>query len=162
MAALNHDMIVASQPIHAYGGIIDKYMGTEIMALFNTQLNTSDIHQWDAVRAALKIAEAFATTAQPDRERCLRIGIHSGSATMGNIGSKNRREFTAIGDTINLAHRMLEKASYGEILVSQPVLQSCAPFLQESGYATVVDHGMHKIRGREQPTQIFQLLRKGS
>ncbi len=163
MATLNQYMIVASGPIHRYGGIIDKYMGTEVMALFNTQLNPSDTHEWDAVRAALDMVEDFVAMHAEQQLRTVyyRIGIHSGIATMGNVGSTNRREFTAIGDTVNLTHRLVDLATSGDILISQDVHDPCQPMLAGlSSHTTVIDRGPIEIRGRKQPVRIYQLKRE--
>jgi len=162
MAELNHYIALCCEPIHRFGGVIDKFMGTEIMALFNTQLNPSTTHEWDAIRTALEIAAAFARTGDTlvDPATCARycISIHSGIATMGNVGSKNRREFTAIGDTVNLAHRLLELAADDEILISQEVHHSCAGHLQGlAERVQIADRGEYEIRGRQQPVRVYQL-----
>ncbi len=167
MATLNRYLAASSTPIHRYGGVIDKYMGTEVMALFNTQLNPSETHAWDAVRAALDMVDDFLTLYAEQGEApgdvYYRIGIHSGIATMGNVGSKSRREFTAIGDTVNLAHRLLDLAKCGEVLVSEHLYDTCAPHLTDRGNRiTVADRGQIEIRGRKQPVRIYQLHREPS
>lgn len=91
-------------------------MGTEIMALFNTQLNPQPDHAARAVEAALRIRDHLA--AQDGGAGHFRIGIHSGEATLGNVGSFARRDFTAIGDAINLAKRLEENATAGQIIIS--------------------------------------------
>ncbi|NPV67975.1 MAG: GAF domain-containing protein [Anaerolineae bacterium] len=160
LAELNRYVALCCEPIHRFGGVIDKFMGTEIMALFNTQLNPSATHAWDAVRAALDIAAAFAglhTASAPSAQPCYAIGIHSGIATMGNVGSKVRREFTAIGDTVNLAHRLLDLADDNEILASQEVYKACAAHLpQIAEHVQTTDRGEIEIRGRQQPARIYQ------
>lgn len=125
MAILNHYLAVCSDPIHRYGGVIDKYMGTEVMALFNSQLNPIENHPWQAIQAVLDMADAFeafyAEQGEPAGTVYYRMGIHSGIATMGNVGSLIRREFTAIGFAVNTAHRLVDLAQRGEILISQDV-----------------------------------------
>ncbi len=162
LAELNRYVALCCEPIHRSGGIIDKFMGTEIMALFNTQLNPSATHEWDALCTALDIAAVFADLQSsagevpPSVRYC--VSIHSGVATMGNVGSKSRREFTAIGDTVNLAHRLLDLAADDEILISQDVHRSCAARLKElAGRVQIVDRGEVEIRGRQQPVHIYQL-----
>jgi adenylate cyclase len=162
MEALNRYMAACSEPIHHYGGVIDKFMGTEIMALFNTQLNPSDTHEWDAIRAVLDISSVFedlyAKQGEPPGTTFFRIGINSGIATMGNVGSTSRREFTAIGDTVNLAHRLVDLAKQGEIIVSQDVYEPCVHLLKKSQAAvTFTDRGKIEIRGRKQTVRIYQL-----
>ncbi|HRL13983.1 MAG TPA: adenylate/guanylate cyclase domain-containing protein [Aggregatilineales bacterium] len=116
MAQINGYLAGATDCIHAVGGVIDKYMGTEIMALFNTQLNPQPDHAVRAVEAALRIRDHLA--ARDGGAGHFRIGIHSGEATLGNVGSFARRDFTAIGDAINLAKRLEENATSGQIIVS--------------------------------------------
>lgn len=164
MAGLNQYMAVASGPVHRYGGIIDKYMGTEVMALFNTQLNASDHHQWDAVQAALDMVDDFvalyAEQGEPENTVYYRIGIHSGIATMGNVGSHTRREFTAIGDTVNLAHRLVDLAGRGELLISNEIYTACQSELANTAQNIVTtDRGDIQIRGRVEPVRIIQLRR---
>ncbi len=165
LAELNRYVALCCEPIHRFGGVIDKFMGTEIMALFNTQLNPSATHAWDAVRAALDIAAAFAGLGDPDTpptQPCYAIGIHSGIATMGNVGSKVRREFTAIGDTVNLAHRLLDLAGDNEILASQEVYNACEVHLpQITEHVRTTDRGEIEIRGRQQPARIYQFEWEG-
>lgn len=162
MTRLNAYMSVASEIIHARGGIVDKYMGTEIMVLFNTQLNPSDTHEWDAIQAALEIIKALPRAEQmtSSPEVSIRIGMHSGIATMGNVGSINRREFTAIGDTVNLAHRLLDMAGDQQILASQDVVDPVRDHLETIvPPIDIIDRGAHEIRGRKQAVQIYQLIR---
>ena len=160
MATLNSYMTVASAAIHRCGGVIDKYMGTEIMALFNTQLNPSDTHAADALRAAIEMAHTY-TSQKPvptDSGVYYRIGIHTGVATLGNVGSINRREFTAIGDTVNLAHRLLDLAGMGETLISHDTHTSAHIETPDSARPyQIVDRGEIEIRGRTQAVRIYQL-----
>ncbi len=164
MASLNRYMAISSTPIHNYGGIIDKFMGTEVMALFNTQLNPSERHAWDAVQAVLDMVDGFmnlyAEQGEPEGAAYYRIGIHSGIATLGNVGSINRREFTAIGDTVNLAHRLVDMAKRGEILISEDTYNACSECLKDpANRVAFVDRGDTTIRGRSQPVRIYQVQR---
>jgi adenylate cyclase len=165
MAMLNRYLTISSTPIHHYEGVIDKFMGTEVMALFNTQLNPSEEHAWQAIQAALDMADGFQKfhdqQGEAGEQVYYRIGIHSGIATMGNVGSVSRREFTAIGDTVNLANRVVDLAQRGEILVSQDVYDPCAePLTIPANRIAVVDRGEITIRGRRRPVRIFQLRRE--
>jgi adenylate cyclase len=123
MELLNEYLAVATDAIRDANGIIDKYMGTEIMALFNTQLNPQEDHALAAIHAALSMREAYIDLYNRQgidpQPHFYRAGIHSGVATTGNVGSLSRRDFTALGDTINLYHRLLENAEPGQIIVSE-------------------------------------------
>jgi adenylate cyclase len=140
-------------------------MGTEIMALYNTQLNPMDDHAHQALEAALLLREAFIKLYEwqgiDPQPHFFRIGIHSGVATTGNVGSISRRDFTALGDTINLAHRLLENAKPGQILVSE----SCCGYIYQA-LGQYPDHvifgGQEPIRakGRQQTTTVYEVLSK--
>ena len=104
----------ACAPLLAEGGSIDKFIGDAIMVEFGSPLPLDD-HALRGVRAATalrSVAEEFSvwmTQRFPDRNLptfAVGIGLHSGEAVIGNIGSPTRMEFTAIGDTVNLASRL--------------------------------------------------------
>lgn len=165
MALLNEYHDVATACINNSNGVIDKYMGTEIMALYNTQLNPMDDHAHQALEAALLMREAFIKLYEwqgiDPQPHFFRIGIHSGVATTGNVGSISRRDFTALGDTINLAHRLLENAKPGQILVSE----SCCGYIYRS-LGQYPDHVIFggqepiKAKGRQQVTTVYEVLTK--
>src|SRR5207344_1166786 len=97
-------------PLLAEHGVIDKFIGDAIMALFGAPLPMAD-HAERAVRAALAaasvseaIADGLRAAGKPTIET--RIGIHTGAAVVGNMGSQQRFDYTAIGDTVNLASRL--------------------------------------------------------
>lgn len=166
MDLLNQYLTIATECIHRHGGIIDKYMGTEVMALFNTRLNEQPDHALRALNAGLDMREAYLQLyaqegVQPD-PHYYRVGIHSGVATIGNVGSETRRDFTALGDTINLAHRLLENANGGEIIMSQDawayvigVHHGHKPTIYE-----LRPHEPIKAKGRQQMTTVYDMYRK--
>lgn len=165
MALLNEYHDVATACINNSRGVIDKYMGTEIMALYNTQLNPMDDHAYQAMEAALLMRDAFQRLYEwqgiDPQPPYFRIGIHSGVATTGNVGSANRRDFTALGDTINLAHRLLENAKPGQILVSD----ACCNYMHNAlgKYPDHVVFGAQepiKAKGRQQLTTVYEVLSK--
>jgi PAS domain S-box-containing protein len=119
MEILNTYFSVATDCVHDMQGIVDKYMGNEIMAMWNTQLNPQLDHGYRAIECAVRLRESLsAIYEEVGLEPAYRVGMHTGVATLGNVGSPNRRDFTAIGDTINLAKRLEENAKYGEVIVS--------------------------------------------
>ena len=123
---VNQYQAVATASIHECGGIIDKYMGNEVMALFNTQLNPISNHAQAAVDCALLMRDHFAALydqlgIMPEPHYYL-IGMFTGVATLGNVGSFQRREFTALGHTINISKRVQENAARGSITIAQQTL----------------------------------------
>ncbi len=122
MEVINHYLAVSSEAIQLYDGIIDKYMGDAVVGLFNTQLNPQRDHAIRAVRAALSMAYDVRALHEilPEEQRLFYgIGVDTGTAMLGNVGSPSRKVFTAIGKPFNLAKLMQENALAGEIIISQ-------------------------------------------
>ena len=123
---LNQYQAVATACIHECGGIIDKYMGNEVMALFNTQLNPAPNHAQQALDCALLMRDRFVDLYREmsidPQPHFYNIGMYTGVATLGNVGSFQRREFTALGHSINTAKRVQENAAPGSITIVQETL----------------------------------------
>lgn len=112
----------ATAAIEREMGVLDKYLGDGAMALFGAP-NTLDGHPARAVRAALDIQAAIADMNARRRERGeaaieVGIGIHTGPVVCGNIGSKDRLSYTAVGSVVNVASRLCGAAEAGSVLVS--------------------------------------------
>ena len=123
---INQYQAVATACIHECGGIIDKYMGNEVMALFNTQLNPEFNHAQQALECSLLMRDRFVELYEemgiaPEPHYYI-IGMFTGVATLGNVGSFKRREFTALGNSINTSKRVQENAARGTITIGQPTL----------------------------------------
>jgi class 3 adenylate cyclase len=108
-ALLNHHFALLGACIEREGGIIDKYIGDSVMALWGPLAGVSD-YAAAAIRAALEIARVIHEDNAMRRARGeapirLRIGLHSGPAVVGNIGAPGRVNFTVVGDTVNVANR---------------------------------------------------------
>jgi adenylate cyclase len=147
-----------TETIEAEGGFVDKYIGDAIVAVFGAPLDDPD-HARHAVRAALRCGErldALNRVAPAFRGRALRqrIGLASGEALVGNIGSHRRFNYTAMGDTVNLAAR-LEGANktYGTRIAAaeSTVALTGAAFVWREIDAV-------RVKGRAQATRIFEPL----
>lgn len=163
METLNVYLEVATACIHRAQGIIDKYMGNEIMVLFNTQLNPEPYHALRAVEMALDIRDAYIELysrlgINPDPHLYC-VGIHTGVATLGNVGSVNRRSFTAIGDSINLSKRIQEHGQQGQIIISEDTLRHIQATAGAVSHIRFEECEPLQARGRQQLTRIYEVFR---
>ncbi len=134
--------------IHRYGGLVDKFTGDGLMAVFGAPI----AHENDAemaVRAALdmqRAADEFTPIAKAQLGAPLeiRIGVHSGPAIAGILGTTEQAAYTVIGDTVNIAARLESLATPGDILVSMQVHTQTQPFFEfqtmEATFIKGVDH----------------------
>lgn len=164
MEMLNEYLTVATDCIHAVGGIIDKYNGNEVMVLFNSQFNPQSDHPLRAIEAALLMRDAYQDLYRKHgidpQPHYYRVGIHSGVATLGNVGSINRRDFTALGDTINLSHRILENAKPGQVIISE----DCRGYIERltqgiPEHLQLEERQAIKAKGRQQFTPIYEVYK---
>ncbi|MCC6616211.1 MAG: GAF domain-containing protein [Anaerolineae bacterium] len=159
MDMLNQYMEASTRVVHSANGLIDKYMGNEIMALYNTQLNPQADHAERALQTALELRKAFlALGAQHGldaQQLSYRIGIHTGVATLGNIGGVQRRSFTALGDSINLAKRLEEHAHGGQILISEDTLNHVSDAFRR--VLRCEEQQAIQAKGRQQLTRIYEV-----
>jgi adenylate cyclase len=164
MDTLNRYLAVATDCIHETQGIVDKYMGTEVMAIWNTQLSPQDNHAALAVECALlmrrRFRELYAELGLQPEPDYYRVGMHTGVATLGNVGSLSRRDFTAIGDTINLSKRLEENAQYGQIIISDDTRQHLNQHSNNGTYHTYhfEDLPPIQVKGRQQQTRIYEVF----
>ena len=140
------------------GGTLDKYEGDAIIAFWNAPLDLPD-HALRACRAALRCQRRLAERREDFRRRYghevrMRVGINSGPAVVGNMGSDRRFDYTAMGDTMNLASR-LEGAGkvYG---VSTLVGEETERRVRDEILAREVD--VIRVVGKKQPIRVFELL----
>jgi adenylate cyclase len=120
---LNRYFSAMTEIIFDHGGTLDKYIGDGLMALFGAP-STSPADAMNAVKTAVTMQKRLASLNEELREAgygqiSVGIGLHTGEATIGYIGSDKRSEYTAIGDTVNLASRLESNAKGGEILMSE-------------------------------------------
>ena len=151
---LNGHLTVAARAVLAYDGTISHYSGDLVMAIYNAPLPQPD-HALRAARSALQLCRDIAqyhAGMPPELRMGFGIGIASGEAVVGNIGAKELLHYTAIGDTINLAQRLEEMASGGEILITEGTRQ-----LLKRSAVLVEDKGITSIRGRSEPETVYAL-----
>ncbi|MCP4517691.1 MAG: adenylate/guanylate cyclase domain-containing protein, partial [Delftia sp.] len=141
---LNQYLALAVDAVLAQDGTLDKFMGDAVMALFNAPLPCPD-HTWRAVRAALAMQEAIARYNVEGTDHAplsFGVGIHVGQAVVGNVGTVQQMNYTAIGDAVNLAKRLQEHASGGQIILSQAAYEALKKDV------IVQDLGLLAVKGR--------------
>ena len=99
---MNKALTIQADAVKKYGGMVDKYIGDAMMAIFNAPINI-DMHEDRAILTAIEIKKQMQ---EANLDIKIGIGINSGDAVIGNMGSKTRFDYTAIGDAVNLAARM--------------------------------------------------------
>jgi adenylate cyclase len=124
---LNECMQRLSDAVEAEGGVVDKYVGDEIMAVFGAPVRDEE-NARRAVRAALRMQMAMeewnASRAKKGKDPVgLGVGINSGIAVAGNMGSRNRLNYTVLGDTVNMGARLCGRAGPGDILITETTLR---------------------------------------
>ncbi|QEA12387.1 adenylate/guanylate cyclase domain-containing protein [Comamonas flocculans] len=141
--------------IHASGGTVDKYIGDAIMAFWGAPLADA-AHAAHAVHAAVAMQQAMQPLAEHLRARGLpalrmRIGVHTGRVVVGNVGSRQRFAYTAIGDAVNLAARLegANKAFGTGILVSAQTAARLPPDIALRPLDDVI------VQGRSTPVRVF-------
>jgi adenylate cyclase len=155
---LNEYLTEMTDAVFRHGGTVDKYIGDAIMALYNAPLPAAD-HAARAVRTALEFqrrtrAVSARWQARLGTELKSGVGIHTGEAVVGTMGSRQRLEYTAVGDTVNLASRLESLTKeYGVPIV-----------ISESTWAAVQaefptrELGAVAVRGRTRPVKIYTVL----
>jgi class 3 adenylate cyclase len=122
IATLNHIFKVLSQVIFEHRGTFDKYIGDGLMAFYGAPVSAEDDAQ-RAVATAIRMQELFTELLeQPEIDLeglGLGIGIHSGDAIVGNIGSEEVMDYTVVGDTVNVGKRLQDISQGGQILITE-------------------------------------------
>lgn len=149
LATFVHDHFTAmTEILFANNGTVDKYIGDAVMALFGAPVADEKAAVY-AVRAAIQMQRhADSYVSQQVRLRC---GISTGTAVVGNIGSAQRREYTAIGDPVNIAARLQDFARPGEIVVDESTAKGLSDEFE------LEDIGEIDVRNRTEPVRVFQV-----
>lgn len=159
IALLNRYFSLQVDVVFQHSGSLDKFIGDCIMGIWGAPLDDPD-HARHAVACALDMADTLqAFKRELGAEHTdfdVGIGLHSGPAVVGLMGSQKRLEYTAIGDTVNLASRIegLTKDAKRRILVSKDTMERCADAFD------FVSCGSYPVKGRAQPVELFEPRRK--
>jgi len=152
---LNHYFSAMTEIIFEHGGTLDKYIGDELMALFGAPTATPDDAK-NAVKAAAAMQQRLVSLNEElvglgFSEIAVGIGLHTGEATIGYIGSDRRSEYTAIGDTVNLASRLQSNSVGGQILVSEATARAAG------GIFEMIKREPLIVKNRLQPVDLFEV-----
>ena len=154
---LNDHFSVMVDIIRKHGGSIDKFIGDAIFAIFGAPVSYED-NALRAARAAVEMTTAMAQVntaglVLPETGYAIGIGLHEGEAIVGNIGSSDKFDYTAIGDTVNIASRLegLTKHYHQEILVSEDIAHKL------DGEFSIREVDRVKVKGKLDATSLFSL-----
>ncbi len=159
---LREYLTVMTEAVFKHGGTVDKYIGDAIMALYNVPFEAPD-HAAQAVRTALEFQERLKPLAERFTARyggtlACGVGIHTGDAVVGTIGSEQRLEYTAIGDTINLGSRLEGLTKDFNV----PIIMSEATYLEVQDFIGARALGEVTVKGKAIPVKIFAVLHHGA
>jgi class 3 adenylate cyclase/CHASE2 domain-containing sensor protein len=153
VAELNAHFAMIGQAIEAEGGIIDKYVGDSVVAIFGALVPLPN-HAASAMRAALVVQERLRKETGKTGTFRIRIGLNTGQCVVGNVGSINRINYTAIGDSVNVAARLeaANKELGTMILASDSTVRAAG-----SGFL-VRPLGSIMVKGRVEPVTVHEII----
>ena len=153
--SLNEYFGVVVEVIARHEGVLDKYLGDGLMAMFGAPHHQPD-HAAQAVLTALEMQAALQSLNLQRVQRGeepidIGIGVNSGMVIVGNIGSSQRMEFTAIGDAANLAARLEHRAAKGEVLIGRQTFDKVKELIESESLGRV------EIKGKQEPVEIWMV-----
>jgi len=146
------------QIIYRYEGTLDKYLGDGMMVIFGAPIEQPD-SAMRAVKCALEMQRVSIEFSRLRREKSLPaidgigIGINTGAVVVGNIGSQKHKEYTIIGDNVNLASRIVSIALVNQVLVSENTFRIISDRVEVKKKETV------KLKGKTEPVDIYEIVR---
>jgi len=152
---LNKYFTSVTEAIFKYNGTVDKFIGDSVMAMFNAPLYQDD-HADRAVKSGLEIIKSLEKLNESLKKENLRldvgIGINTGVAIVGNIGTEQFLDYTAIGDTVNIASRLQGKAGKMEIMISDATLKKL------KNKFNVKHVGSLELKGKTEKVKTYQVI----
>jgi adenylate cyclase len=150
---LNEFFARMTNVIFEHDGTLDKYLGDGLMALFGAPFALQNDAE-AAVRAAVNMQKSLAELNMISGKSPLNmgIGIHTGEAVVGFLGTERRMDYTAIGDTVNVASRLTSQAGPGQIVISAATYAQICPEIPSCQLPAM------KLRGRDEPIEVHEVL----
>jgi len=155
VAVLNRYLKASADAVLDQEGTIDKFMGDAVMAWFNAPIPQPD-HTLRAVKAALQIRRSILDLHKElpkDAHLSFGVGIHFGDAVLGLVGTEQRVDYTAIGDSINTAKRIQENTAEGQILISEAAYKKVAKKIHAN------EVGPIQVKGKSKPVIVYEVVR---
>lgn len=140
-----HGTAVAA--LQGEGGMLDRYIGDAVLAMWNAPA-PQDQHALMALRGALRMREA---TLAVGSDLMYGIGVHTGEAVVGNLGSETYMHYTAIGDTVNVAARLQSAAAGGEVVCSAAALSAAGPSVRATPLGALT------VKGRKGQVEAYRV-----
>lgn len=138
--------------VEKYGGVVDKFIGDEIMALYGAPVAHED-DPARALRTALEMMDALSQfNSKFDTSLGMHAGINTGLVVSGGIGSQGRQQYSVMGDAVNLASRLEDASSTGEILIGPDTQRLTAPLFSFETLEPI------RVKGKSEPIPIYRLL----
>ena len=159
VTALNEYFSAMTEVILSYGGTVDKFIGDGLMAFFGAPVKTVQNPTLNALKSALAMREKLRQLNQRWCEQGLAeldngIGLHTGEAIIGNIGSDKKMEYTAIGDSVNVASRIEGLTKQFQV----PIIMSADSYVQVKNHVVAISKGMVSIKGHSD-IEVFELIK---
>jgi len=150
---LNRYLGYVTEAVFKNGGTLDKFIGDAVMAIYNAPLDVEDYCR-KAVQTALDIVASIEEVNSGLKDICdikiaCGVGVHCGRATVGNIGCEYRMDYTAIGDTVNVAERLESIAQGGQVLISNEMYE------RVKEYFHTAHMGEYSLKGRQDKVSVY-------
>ena len=160
VAMLNEYFTIMTDILFKHNGMLDKFVGDQIMAVFGHISNETSGAR-SAVKAALEMQKATAILMKERAEKNfpvfdVGIGINTGKAILASVGSENRQDYTVIGDTVNIAARLEKYASGGEVVIGERTSRHLPKKLPGSARHEL------QVKNRSEPLTCYILVAKGN
>ena len=152
---LNTYLSVVSDAVVHHDGIVNKFGGDNIMAVWNAPQSQPE-HALLAVKVAWEAQQKIAEMQQSDEQLLpvqFGIGINTGIALAGNIGSAGRSEYTVIGDSVNIASRICSSTPGGEVWIGAET------YNQTKEYIETEELEAQRLKGKSAPVMVYRVTR---
>jgi adenylate cyclase len=148
---LNDYFCLAVDVVLECDGIVDRFQGDSVMATFGSNPAYPD-HAYRAVQCAVRLRDGVCNLQiphMPEKRIRLGIGVNTGVAIVAGVGSRQRLDYTTIGDAVNVAHRLQALSNPDQILISDNTLRRVCGILE------VEDLGRLSLKGRTEPINVY-------